>query len=657
MTPEPELDPPCPAGPPPTTRRAFVKQSLLVCASGVVAGNSAAPAALAAEPKTTPGTAPAAPATYPLVRYGKGEPVFLSDLERCVPAAALTRAWEPKRWRLTAFEAEGVAGTLLSAGQNSAVPDVAYPIAHRGWYAVSFGLMSKYGESRLEVRLRQEETFSLLTHHNMAEARLERRDIELGAHLFTTRHFDELFWKYVHLEGPDEAIVLRQLKVQIVPEQPDSPGNRYLPCWLGYIKLVPLAPDEVAALEADRRRRDHRRLFAHNDAFGSTSWLRFRSEADIRREIEPFRDTDFSRMYWESGMGDLTYFPSQVGSLFTLEWMRDHYRLRDRLVGETYADFRARGIDPFRVALEYCHQIGLEFHAAYRVAGFHFPAPEDEWNHGGLYHRHPEWRCVDRQGRAVPRLSYAFAGVREFALRLLRETVAYPVDGVCLLYNRRLPLLGYEAPLVESFRAKTGLDPRTLPENDPRWIEHGAMVLTGFMRDLRAMLREEQTRQGRHQPFGVTAVVVSSREENLASGLDLERWVREELVDTLIPYSSAAGIASDQVSWEDPTSAEFFLRLTKGTRCQLALNLMPRQVTPEDYLRRAHALYSAGAENLFFWDSYQRNNFDPSWTALTRLGHRDELAEWANRGRPAIMRPRRTLVKIGDWDLAYGTPG
>jgi len=33
----------------------------------------------------------------------------------------------------------------------------------------------------------------------------------------------------------------------------------------------------------------------------------------------------------------------------------------------------------------------------------------------------------------VPRLSYAFSGVRRFVLELLRELAAYPLDGISLL--------------------------------------------------------------------------------------------------------------------------------------------------------------------------------------------------------------------------------
>ena len=121
--------------------------------------------------------------------------------------------------------------------------------------------------------------------------------------------------------------------------------------------------------------------------------------------------------------------------------------------------------------------------------------------------------------------------------------------------------------------------------------------------------------------------------------MDVEGWVREGLVDAIIPYTSVPRLNSGADSWMDPGDAQFFQRITRGTSCRLALNLMPRQVDPEDYRKRAHALYGAGIEHLFFWDTNSRNDFSPSWNALRRLGRREELQSWFARALPGWNGP------------------
>jgi len=634
------------------TRREFVKQTLLASA---VAGAAFPGRAGPLDPSPVPTLPP--PPPDPLVPYASGQPIYLADLDRCEPAGALTATWRRNRWKRYPFETDRAKGVMLAAGQVSGVPDLEYHLEQKGWYAISFGILSKYWESRLQVRFKGENVFSLLTPNNLAKTNMMWDDIQWSKHNYNSPGIEDLFWRHAELGGKNSTtLTLRQLKAHTLPGDPDAPGNIFLPCWLAYIKLVPLSADEVAKLQADRTRRDTRRLFAADDVFTAAAFLRFKTADDVRRQIEPYRHTDFSRMYWEAGAGDMTNFPSKVAKLSAVGPTAEQYRMVDRLAGQVLADFEKEGIDHFQVALDYCHEIGLEFHASYRVAGFKFPPPEDEWNTGGLYERHPEWRSLDRNGRPSPRLSYAFAGVRQFVYALQEEIVRnYPVDGICLLFNRRLPVIGYEPPLVDTFHAKYGLDPRKLAETDPRWLAHSAQVLTGFMAELRQRMQAEAAR--RNRPIAITAVVMGSQEENYGYGLDLDAWVRQRLVDTLIPYSSARGGDSRAATWTDPKAAAYFVDLTRDTPCKLALNLMPRGISPEDYKQRADALYQVGVENFFFWDCFNRINFDPSWTTLARLGHKEELAEWRARGQPPIERPRSTLKRIGDWDLSYQTPG
>ena len=599
-----------------------------------------------------PTTISAAEPESALVTQTAPAAIYLSDMAQCRPQSSLSQKWQKGRWRLMDYEADNVKGVMLVSAQTAVPPELTLPLNIKGWHAIYIGLRSKYGESRLQLRLKNDPTFSLITHHNLVEAGMNRRDIELGGTIFSTNRIDDLFWKAADLTS--EHLVIRPFFINSA-----AVANRCYSAWLAYIKLVPLSDQQIHELETERKQNGHRRLFAHNDAFAFASWLRPSTEAEIKRELEPFRNTDFLRIYWEGGMGDLTMYPSQIGSMLTNEWMDMPYRVRDELVKETYQGFRNKGIDPFKVALDYAHELGLEFHASYRPAGFHFPAPEDEWNShkNGLYDRHPEWRGVDRLGRSTPRLSFAYPGVRQFVISLLKEMASYPIDGVCILFNRRPPFIEYEKPVVAGFKAKYGQDPHKLDEKDPRWLSYRSGFLTQFMKEVREAMREKAREQGRKKPAEVTAVVLSSEEENLYYGLDLEAWVKQGLVDTIAPYTSVKGGSSDANSWTDPRDAEFFLRITKGSKCKLALNIMPRQIAPEEYRRRLHALYEAGVENFFFWDCYQRNDFSRSWSVLRRLGHRDEIRRWVRDGSAQIERPGSQLLKIGNWDLSYATPG
>ena len=106
-------------------------------------------------------------------------------------------------------------------------------------------------------------------------------------------------------------IWLRQFCPALVPENEASVANSCFPLWLAYVKLIPLSEQEVEQLRADLRRKDTRRLYAHNDAWGYVSWLRPSTEAEIRRELEPYRDTE---IYWEAGAGDRSFTPPRSAS-------------------------------------------------------------------------------------------------------------------------------------------------------------------------------------------------------------------------------------------------------------------------------------------------------------------------------------------------------
>ena len=630
-------------------RRAFLQAAALV--------SSAVTMEAGHEPLQAGSASPAAPTAQAL---------YLTDLDRCQPQSALSRKPLPGHWRLLPYEtdqhpsgaflsnvrqltfqgkragegyfsrdSQRLKGVMLVAGHETDAPEVTYPLHQEGWHAIHLGLCSYIHSSTMEmvtkvqVRLKSDPVFYSMTH--LAALRGGVHQVRI----------DEYFWKHADLSGED--LILRQL-----PGSLALGGKSSQPAWIAYIKLVPLSDREVEAVMKDRRRKDTRRLFVGPGGGPDTehTWQ------------ESFRHTDFSRLYWDAASGDQCSYPTKIGLRPSREFSKDPYRTGDRLSIESWQLLRKKGIDPFLAAVEHAHGVGVEFHAGYRTAGFHHPPPFAEFTSGGLYERHPEWRGIDRRGRGTPRCSYAFAGVRRFVVSLLAEMAEYPIDGVALFYNRRPPLVEYEKPVVDGFQARYGEDPKQLDERDPRWLSYRATFLTQFMREVREAMEKAARDQNRSKPLEVSAIVMSSREENLYYAMDLEAWIKEGLVDTIIPYTSAPGLDSSKDSWVDPSDAEFFLRITRDTPCKLALNLMPRSLTAKQYRSRAHALYQAGVEHLFFWDGGRgRGGSDSAWEAMRRLGHREEIEAWVRAGSPEFQRPGSELVKLGDWDLSYTTPG
>jgi hypothetical protein len=88
-----------------------------------------------------------------------GQPVFLTDLDRCEPVAALSSAPAWRRWRTVAYEADGVAGTMLRAGEETVAPAVTYPLEASGWHTIAVGLYRGWcDEVAIDVKLTDDPT-------------------------------------------------------------------------------------------------------------------------------------------------------------------------------------------------------------------------------------------------------------------------------------------------------------------------------------------------------------------------------------------------------------------------------------------------------------------------------------------------------------------
>lgn len=219
---------------------------------------------------------------------------------------------------------------------------------------------------------------------------------------------------------------------------------------------------------------------------------------------------------WCLDEGNVAYHPSKVLPVHHEESMDPWYDA---------------GVDAYQVMVDETHRRGLEALFAYRINGFDrgvddvpFAQPVKE--------AHPEWLIP---GGWIPTGMWNFAepGVHEYKTAILREVVEkYDFDGVCLDFARHPPNL----PVGHQWEYREGM--------------------TQFMRRVRGMLQEVAHTRGR--PLLLSARVPATVPGCHYDGLDVETWIRENLIDLIMPGVRAIDV-----------DLEHFRRLTQGTHVRL----------------------------------------------------------------------------------------
>ena len=531
--------------------------------------------------------------------------IILSDLGRCQPATALSSRRRQRHWQLIPYETEHFAGNMLSAGPMTEPPEVRFDLNLEGWHAVFIGMWTSgrtdtgYARSTegadnvgaIRVRLDSDPCFTMMRREQPSRITLE-----------------EAFWKYADLS--ERTLVVSQ----------QSEGFRG-DSSLAYVRLVPLSRREVVELQEDRRRTDTKRLIATNDAFGIFFRGRITSREGIWEHVEPYRHTDFGKLFWEVVAGMFGGWRA-VGKLYG-DGVEDFPRTGDLLLRDSIRTLVANGINPLQTAMDHAHGMGLEFHVSQRTEMFQNAPPFEEVYATDFYAEHPQYRLRDRDGTEITGLSYAFPEVRAYLTGMFAEAVSLGADGAAVIYPRSAPYVLYEEPVASRFREQHGTDIRGVDVGDVRLLAVWAHFMTEFMGELRQTLDAVGSKLGKR--LQLSAITFATEAENRRFGLDPAAWIRAGCVDALIAYPCLADHSFCEID------AEHYAGLTRDTPCKLHMNVMPRHMSPREYRERALAYYDAGADGLLFWDTYQRHDATSQWETVRRLGHIEELRSRVER--------------------------
>ena len=536
--------------------------------------------------------------------------VLLADMGQCLPLEALSRQSQKQgTWMLYDYEAEGVQGTMVYGGAALNSPALQLPLPARGLYRIYLACWHDiYGAgTSLRLKLKQDRFYRQIDPETLGSKDLKQAGDELMAgeapRQWGADSMSEVFWRVAELDG--EVLTIDRVRTWLEPTIVAKASEH--PACLAWVRLVPATRAEFDAYEGRGRTQKPRVQFAMYDNGG---WWQSgcRSEDDIRASLDWFRDTDLTKINWGCYSNEGCCYPSKVGVQMG----------REPEVTRCIDEFFRRGVDPMRVACDYAAEIGLELYPSFRIGGKR-PAPTlPTTNDMPFFDSHPHCLCIAEDGTPTPHYSFAYDEVRAFFVDLLVEAASnYDVPGVHFMFVRSNPFALYEEKSIEDFRGQHGKDPRTLPEDEPRWLQHRAQYLTQFIRQARRALDEVGRHKGRRVELSVSVPADTGLVPYWA--VDSLPWAREGLVDYLILHAGGA-MSLENVHW--------FREQLQGCKVPLVVDFYPRRMPARARFRRALEYYGAGADGFCFWDGQARVGRASEFAWSRFLGHADDLEDW-----------------------------
>ncbi|MSU23063.1 MAG: hypothetical protein EXS32_04485 [Opitutus sp.] len=325
--------------------------------------------------------------------------------------------------------------------------------------------------------------------------------------------------------------------------------------------LFTLAAAALAALpgpEAPKPRHGTKLVIVNDDGFSAFYSGRYQTADDLRQQVASYADTSVAVLEWCITSGSRVNFATPASELVGAN-VTSFGRRGDQLAAETLRRLAAEGTDTLQVVAQACHAAGIRCYATMRMNGDYAASAKDDslsrQFNSDFWRAHPEFRVRGPKGEDKTKLSFAFAEVRDFKLAILRDAATRDIDGLHLDFLRHPPFFGYEAPMVDAFQQKHGIDPRSLPADDARWASIRAEFMTRFLRDTRQLLDTAGAKHGRH--LGLSARL--DWREHVALGCDLATWLKEGLLDYLVVGQHSLG------GYEFELAP--FVRLARGSGC------------------------------------------------------------------------------------------
>ncbi len=425
------------------------------------------------------------------------------------------------------------------------------------------------------------------------------------------------------------------------------------PVKLFYVRLAHLTPDETGLAQYQTDPANNRHVIYNNDGFSELWGVKDWDRARLLELVERYQDTDAEIFEMAAFVSGVVNFPSEHATfwrpddaLIQGQWLRNN----DKMAIDLFNQLEADGIPIFPTLARRGRELGISVFGSLRMSAY-YPIREHQTAqpfNGTLWHEHPQMRIRRRDGKHNTQMSYAWEAVRRQRIGVLGEMAQMGCEGVMMDFCRYPNILGYDEPLVEGFKAKYGMTPLDLPDDDERWIDHRCDVMNDFFREVRSHIDEIGRKQGRQIRISVRVPATGYK----AYGFDPETWARERLMDIFIPHYPSLEKDFDVRPWvamAKPNGIKVYPGMTPTktqtsttelTDAQKKAGVQPGKVTSmtrDDYRRKAWRRYRNGADGTFLFNTWRIGN------TRNILGDRRSLAKWSYFEDPMNL-PRQDVL-------------
>lgn len=180
--------------------------------------------------------------------------------------------------------------------------------------------------------------------------------------------------------------------------------------------------------------------------------------------------------------------------------------------------------NPMKFRYKYCHERGVEMWHSMRMNDAHWMPQEELNQHSDFWREHPEFRRAYYRKTlngtwANQALDYMHEEVRDYIMNMILEYLSFECDGIELDFLRTLPL------------CRQGFEEFCRP------------LITEMMRKIRKVANAAAEKYGHR--VRILVRIPPTPEENLLQGLDVFTWMKEGLVDIVVPSPVQPASMSD----------------------------------------------------------------------------------------------------------------